>query len=106
MSSATPLRALSSSPQGAAESFSLTEPICCVVQLAHQPHGVVHQVTLDPDKVRGDLIRLGEWVGDEARGWQVTGNVTVLAVLGRSTLSADGRTLTVTPIIERSDVSE
>ena len=72
-----------------------------MVQLKHQPPGVVHQVTLDPEKVRGELIRLGEWVGDEARGWQFIGNVGVVVVLGRSTLSEDKRTLTVAPIIER-----
>ena len=102
MSSAAPLRLQpSSSPQDAAESFSLTEPVCCVVQLSHQQPGVIHQVTLDPAKIHGELIRLGEWPGDQAHGWQVIGNVAVLAVLGRATRSEDGRTLTVTPIIER-----
>lgn len=100
MISTAPLRALSSSPLGAAE-LSLTEPVCCVVQLKHQPPGVVHQVTLDPAKIKGELIRIGEWPGDEARGWQVIGNVAVLTILGRATRSEDGRTLTVTPIIER-----
>jgi hypothetical protein len=103
MTSATPLRAPSSSPTSAAEVFSLSEPICCVVQLAHQHPGVVHQVVLDPAKIRGELIRIGEWPGDEARGWQVIGNVAVLAVLGRATLSEDGKTVTVTPIIERGE---
>ena len=102
MSSSPPLRAISSSPtQGAAEAFNLNEPTCCVVQLMHQPPGVVHQVTLDPAKIKDGLIRIGEWPGDEARGWQHMGNVTVLCVLGRATRSEDGRTLTVTPIIER-----
>ena len=90
-----------SSPGGADDTaeFSLTEPTCCVVQLKHQPPGVVHQVVLDPLKVKGELIRIGEWPGDEARGWQLTENITVLTVLGRATLSEDKRTVTVTPII-------
>ena len=49
---------------------------------------------------------MGEWPGDQAHGWQVIGNVAVLTVLGRATRSEDSRTLTVTPIIERADVSE
>ena len=84
-----------------AVAFSLTEPICCVVQLSHQALGVIHQVVLDPAKIKDSLIRLGDWPGDQAHGWQVIGNVAVLAVLGRATRSEDGRTLTVTPIIER-----
>lgn len=72
---------LSSSPR-AAESFSLAEPTLCVVQLKHQAPGVVHQVTLDPAKIKGELIRLGEWPGDEANGWQVIANVGVLVKLG------------------------
>ena len=70
-----------------------------MVQLVHQQPGVVHQVVLDPGKVKGELIRLGEWPGDEARGWQVIGNVAVLAVLGKAT--RDGDTVTVTPILGR-----
>ena len=96
----TPLRSDSPPLGNAAESFSLTEPICCVVQLAHQQPGVVHQVTLDPAKIKDGLIRLGEWPGDEANGWQVIAKVNILAVLGRATRSADGRTLTVTPYAE------
>ena len=85
-------------------SFNLTEPVCCVVQLKHQSEGVVHQVTLDPAKIQGELIRIGDWPGDEARGWQHMGNVKVLAVLGRSVRYKDeqGRdTMTVKPFIER-----
>jgi hypothetical protein len=76
------------------------------VQLRHQAPGVVHQVVLDPAKIKGELIRIGEWPGDEARGWQVIGNVAVLAVLGRATLSEDGKTVTVTPIVEFDDPSK
>ena len=87
-----------------AAAFSLTEPICCVVQLSHQAPGVIHQVVLDPAKIKDALIRLGDWPGDQAHGWQVIGNVAVLAVLGRATRSVDDQNravLTVTPIIER-----
>ena len=67
---------------------------------------MIHQIVLDPVKIKGDLIRIGEWPGDEARGWQVIGNVAVLAVLGRATLSEDGKTVMVTPIIEREPFDE
>ena len=80
----TPSAALKTPPpQVAAESFSLSEPTLCVVQLAHQAPGVVHQVVLDPAKVKDGLIRIGEWPGDEAHGWQLIGNVGVLVKLGR-----------------------
>jgi len=84
----------------------LTEPVCCVVQLATQPVGVVHQVVLDPGKVKAVvgaevggktpfLIRLGEWPGDEARGWQWMENIVTLVVLGRAT--REGDVVTVVP---------
>ena len=84
MTSTTPLRALPSSPGVAAEDFSPTEPTCCVVQLRHHHPGVIHQVVLDPAKMKDGLIRLGEWPGDEAHGWQHMGNVVVLTILGRA----------------------
>ena len=80
--SSTPLRALPSPSLGAAESFSPTEPTCCVVQLRHQAPGVIHQVVLDPLKMKDGLIRLGDWPGDEACGWQHLENVVVLTILG------------------------
>ena len=61
---------------------------------------------LGPAKIRDDLIRIDECPGGEARGWQVIGNVAVLAVLGRATLSEDGKTVTVTPIVERVDAEQ
>ena len=82
--SSAPLRALPSPSSGAAESFSPTEPTCCVVQLRHQAPGVIHQVVLDPAKMKDGLIRLGDWPGDEAVGWQHLENVTVLVILGRA----------------------
>src|SRR3990167_9355402 len=84
-------------PPVEAESFSLSEPTLCVVQLAHQAPGVVHQVVLDPAKIKDGLIRIGEWPGDEAHGWQLIGNVGVLVKLGSAEL-IDGKTQ-VTPIM-------
>ena len=85
------------SPPDAAGFFStLTEPLCCVVQLRHQQPGVVHQVVLDPAKIKDGLIRIGEWPGDEAAGWQYFGNISVVLVLGKAT--RDGNTVTVTPL--------
>ena len=82
MSSTTSVAQLLSSPS-AAEFFSPTEPTLCVVQIKHQPQGVVHQVVIDPTKIRDGLIRLGDWPGDEANGWQYVDNVQVLLVLGK-----------------------
>ena len=59
-----------------------TKPVVAVVQLSTQPPNVLHQVILRPDKVKGDLIRLGETPGDEAHGWLRLGDVTVVCVLG------------------------
>ena len=94
MSSSSVAQLLSS--PGAAESFSPTEPTLCVVQIKHQAAGVIHQVVIDPAKIKDGLIRLGEWPGDEAFGWQMMGNITVLLVLGRAEL-VEGKTQ-VTPL--------
>ena len=80
--SSTPLRSLPSPSLGAAESFSPSAPTLCVVQLRHQAPGVIHQVVIDPDKIKDGLIRLGDWPGDEAVGWQHVENITVLVILG------------------------
>lgn len=67
-----------------------------IVQLKTQPPGVIHQVTLRPDKVKTDyqpcpcghgklqrsVIRFGETPGDEAAGWQSPHNVEIISVLG------------------------
>lgn len=58
------------------------KPIVAVVQLATQPKGVIHQVILRPDKVKGGLIRLGETPGDEANGWVFLGSIDVIEILG------------------------
>ena len=88
--------ALALSPSDAAESFPLDGPTCCVVQIKHQTAGVVHQVVLDPAKIKDGLIRLGEWPGDEAFGWQMMGNIVVLLVLGRAEL-VEGKTQVTPP---------
>ena len=59
-----------------------TKPVVAVVQLSTQPPNVLHQVILRPDKVKGDLIRLGETPGDEANGWLRLGDVGVVCILG------------------------
>lgn len=85
----------------------LNEPICCVIQLLTQMQGVLHQVVLDPEKVKVEgehtLIRIGEWPGDEARGWVLLPYMQVVCVLGSA--KKDGQTVTVTPIIEQKGVS-
>ncbi|MDZ4346075.1 MAG: hypothetical protein U1E51_26990 [Candidatus Binatia bacterium] len=54
----------------------------CIVQLRTQTPGVIHQVTLRPDKIHDGFIRLGETPNDEAAGWQYPANVMILSVLG------------------------
>ena len=66
-------------------------PTLAVVQLATQPPNVLHQVVLRPDKVKGDLIRLGETPGDEANGWLRLGDVTIVQTLGRAVEVKDGQ---------------
>ena len=59
-----------------------------VVQLATQPSGVIHQVTLRVDKIHraipNSIIRLGETQGDECAGWQYPENLIVIAILGHA----------------------
>lgn len=58
-----------------------------VVHVATQSSGVLHQVTLRPDKVHQGvfpLIRLGETQGDEYAGWQQPENIVIIAILGHS----------------------
>ncbi len=66
-------------------------PIVAVVQLTTQPPNVLQQVTLRPDKVKGDLIRLGETPGDEANCWIRLGDVTVVTVLGKAVERKNGQ---------------
>jgi hypothetical protein len=73
-------------------------PICAIVQLAIEPPRPdfagrpirpLQQVTLRPDKVLGDLIRLGETRGDEARCWIAAEHVAVVKILGRVKCAGD-----------------
>jgi hypothetical protein len=60
---------------------ALDKPYVCVVQLRDQPNGALMQVTLRPDKVLGNLIRLGDTVEDEARCWRAGEDIFVIAVI-------------------------
>lgn len=75
----------------------LDQPYFVVVQLRHQPAGVLHAVILRPDKVKQTMrqcsmghahksavIVFGESPGDQAAGWQYPENVYIVAVLGRA----------------------
>ena len=55
-----------------------------VVQLRTQPEGVIHQVTLRPDKVKESIIRLGDTPGDEITGWQYPDNILIVEILGEA----------------------
>ena len=59
----------------------LKEPTVVILQSRTQEDGVVHQVTLDPSKVRGPFIRLGDTKGDELNGWAFPENLFIYAVL-------------------------
>ena len=73
----------------------LDRPYFAVLQLRHQPPGVLHACVLRPDKVsqtmrqcslghnhRSAVIVLGETPGDQAAGWQYPENIIVVALLG------------------------
>jgi hypothetical protein len=76
---------------------NLDQSYTCVVQLLTQAPGVLHQITLDPNKIKDGLIRIGDTPGDEATGWQQ--NIHVHVILGTAKLEKDG-TVTVTPLID------
>jgi hypothetical protein len=42
---------------------------------------------LDPAKLKDGLIRLGEWPGDEFRGWKRLEDVQIISVLGRAAIT-------------------
>lgn len=62
----------------------LDQSYVVVVQHFSQPKGVIHQVTLRPDKIRDGLIRLGDTQGDELNGWNYPQSFKVISVLGTS----------------------
>ena len=74
---------------------AIDQPYFVIVQLRHQPAGVLHAVILRPDKVKQTMrqcsmghahksavIVFGESPGDQAAGWQYPENVYIVAVLG------------------------
>lgn len=73
----------------------LDQAYYAVLQLKHQPPGVLHACVIRPDKVsqtmrlcslghnhRSAVIVLGETPGDQATGWQYPESVIVIAILG------------------------
>jgi len=78
---------------------NLDQSYTCVVQLLTQAPGVLHQITLDPNKIKDGLIRLRDTPGDEASGWQYPQNIHTHVILGTAILENDG-TVTVTPLID------
>ena len=80
----------------------LTERVCAVVHLAHQHPMVAHQVVLDPAKVvtpqfGKDLIRIGDYPGDEAAGWNFLEAIEILHVLGTADYDPEKREVRITP---------
>ena len=88
----------------------LSEPVQAVVHLSHQHPQVIHRVVLDPEKIvqqngRVPIIRIGDYPGDEANGWQYLSAIEGVAILGRVTLTKDAEktTLNVIPLIEQAN---
>ena len=57
-----------------------------------QNPGLLFQVIIDPKKVNGEFIRLGDYGGDELTGWKRWENIDIVHILG--TLGEDGKTVT------------
>ena len=78
--------------------------ICAVVHVGTQQPGVLHQVVIDPEKLKGvkgaQIIRLGDYPGDEYCGWQRLDNIDVVEVLGVATYDKEKKCVTVTPRAE------
>lgn len=79
---------------------NLDKPYVCIVQNSNQPRGVIHQVTLRPDKVFRGLIRVGDTPGDELVGWNFPEKLYVLAVIGEG-VETEGK-WTCRPILEKA----
>ena len=80
----------------------LTERICAVIHLAHQHPMVLHRVVLDPAKVIStlygkDLIRVGDYPGDEAAGWNFLEAIEILHVLGTVEYELEKPEVKITP---------
>jgi hypothetical protein len=61
-----------------------TQPIVAVIHTKMQPSGVLQQVTIRPDKVKGNILRLGETPQDEYMGWVRLEDVEIVQTLGRA----------------------
>ncbi len=68
---------------------SPTQPIVAVIHTRMQPPGVLQQVTIRPDKVKGEIIRLGETPADEYMGWVRLEDVEIVQVLGKAVEQPD-----------------
>jgi hypothetical protein len=61
-----------------------TQAIVAVIHTKMQPPGVLQQVTIRPDKVKGNILRLGETPADEYMGWVRLEDVEIVQVLGKA----------------------
>jgi hypothetical protein len=66
------------------------QAIVAVIQSRTQPPGVLQQVTIRPDKLKGHIIRFGETTADEYNGWLRLEDITLMAVLGLA-VEKDGK---------------
>ena len=80
-----------------------TEMICAVIHASTQAPSVLHQVVIDPEKVKGNIIRLGDYPGDEYVGWLNLQHIDVIEVLGVATYDAAAKKVTVTPNANGTD---
>jgi len=79
---------------------ALTQPVCAIVHVATQPPHVYHAVTLDPAKISPSqqMIRLGDFPGDEYTGWQLIDNIRIIEILGAARFIKSERRIEVTPL--------
>ena len=66
-----------------------TQPIVAVIHTRMQPPGVLQQVTIRPDKLKGQIIRFGETPQDEYMGWVRLEDIEIVATLGRAEQQPD-----------------
>ena len=66
-----------------------TQAIVAVIHTRMQPPGVLQQVTIRPDKVKGEILRLGETPADEYIGWVRLEDIEIVAVLGKAVPDGD-----------------
>ena len=78
----------------------IDKPIVAVIHMRTQPPGVIHQVTLRPDKMKGLLIRLGETPNDEWNGWVYQADIEIIEKLGIAV--QEGNTWKCVPEVENA----